>query len=272
MSLFKHPNPFHRTILGNRELFVGEKHLTLLKRIKDQLKRNSISNQSKSFIISGDRGVGKSSLLKIISSESTDYNAISVNLTLTDKMVLESSEFFFVLFKQVIASIEQNLPEEDSIDLNSDLKNIVDKSRYIKFLDSYFSIQESKSISPDELASDFKNIISLLRSNKDQKQIKIIICIDESHKMYNKKDIIELIRVLIEKAIGVSFILCGERPESDSELDKVFGSIERGFEVVELNYFESFDDITNFFEKSLECCVQLINATQYLFSFSRGLR
>jgi hypothetical protein len=256
MGLFDNANPFHRTVLHDRDLFSGERHIHILTRIKNILKRTANSNQSRNFIISGDRGVGKSSLLSILSSEAEDYNSVSIDILLTDQVASNEWEFFYLLFKETISSIEKNIDEDDFIEYNNNLLNMDqnNNSRRLKFIDSYYTKRNlpDSVLPPNEIIGDFKRILECLRTVEKQEMLKLTFCIDEAQKIYDKRDIIQLIREIIEKEIGVSFILVGEEPKNDDELDKVFGGMSRGFEVEKLRYFRELSDMKDFFETSLK--------------------
>ena len=256
MGLFDNPNPFHRTVLHDRDLFSGERHQESLRKIKRVLKRTANSNQSRSFIISGDRGVGKSSLLNILSSESEDYNSISINIVLTDQIASNSWEFFYLLFKQTIVSIENKIDNEDFILWNNEILNTNsgDNTRYLKFINSYYAKKDIQNtiLHSTEIIEGFNYIIESLRDKEAQKMLKLTFCIDEAQKIYDKKDIIEIIREIVEKEIGVSLILAGEEPKMNDELEKVFGSKARGFEIEKLIYFRELTDMKRFFTTSLK--------------------
>ena len=250
-KLFEQANPFDRGSLKDRDLFIGETHTEYLEQIKSKMLRSKNSKKFPNVLITGDRGVGKTSLVNVIANESMDINACIVSIRLTADVCKSVWSFYFVLLKSIIVQMDDFIKEEDRNKLNlinASINNSIQDStqRVLSFVSSYYSYLNTKSVDvdPQEIVDDLNQIIKIL--NK-----KILIIFDESNNIYEKSNIIEILRIIIDNGIGVSFILAGETPGLNSKLNLTFGQINRYFTVCNLSFFGGYRDIQDFFTKSL---------------------
>jgi hypothetical protein len=262
MEKFASHNPFERQWHESREFFVGELPIKALNTIKNKLTESKDLKNCRSFLIYGKRGSGKSSILKIIENESYEYNSVPVFVNVVDAIADNPYNFFLPLYKQLINKLSDYISLEDDelfqknlqvIDSNFDESLLTYKEKVLEFFSTYKSNidkAEKRPINATEIVNDFSEIIKALKVQASNK--KIIFLVDEASKIYQNKEIIEIIRAIIQNQIGVTFILAGEIPVSGSQIDEIFGNIKRAFTKIHLDSFNKIKDIKDFFEKNLK--------------------
>src|SRR5690348_14576743 len=97
-------NPFDRAALTDHKQLAGRKNE--FQQIRFIL-RNASKQKTriKNILISGNRGVGKTSLLNLIEKECLSNNLVPVRISLTDSNSVNSNEFFWHIFQQTISSV-----------------------------------------------------------------------------------------------------------------------------------------------------------------------
>jgi Cdc6-like AAA superfamily ATPase len=97
-------NPFERSALTNSELLAARTNE--LRQIRFILRNASKQKyRFKHLLITGNRGVGKTSFLNIINDESPTYNLVPIKINLTHSNSSNSNEFFWNLFMQTIRKL-----------------------------------------------------------------------------------------------------------------------------------------------------------------------
>jgi len=254
-------NPFTQQNIENRDDFVGEKSNDILNKIKNRLVSDKYANYARSFLVYGDRGVGKSSLLNILKNESKEYNAIPVFVQLNEINCVDAFTFFAVLYKRIVPALRDYVGAEQYSVLKKNIEALHNPKSELQSGEKFFSfIQTYKYLKHDsvnikfdqhEIISDFEKLIDeVIRFDSEHR--KLIFLLDDAQKIYQNKTIIEAVRSIIESQSGISFVLAGEKPLFESVINQVFGSIKRGFEKIELDAFSKPEDVEEYFKKNLK--------------------
>jgi hypothetical protein len=260
MSKFS-TNPFDRTVLQNDKLLSGKTHLRILKNIRKELKYQSNNKYCRSFIIKGERGTGKSSLLKILSNEAANSNFVPVSIYLTENNSSEIS-FFQSLYNGLFNVCKEHeilIDEISKAEISVAKTEIIEDSRlwvfeFINKLIEYkISNRSASNLISDDVLKDFKLIISNIReSSKFNSNTKIAILIDESQNIFNNSGLLGILRHILQENIGITFFFAVQNQITDSKAIDVFDNLNRNFLVYNLDYFDDINDVKDFFDKSFE--------------------
>ena len=264
MSKFE-TNPFDRTALVNIDLLAGRANE--LKQIRFVL-RNAL-RQKKRFrhlLITGKRGVGKTSFLNIIENESPTYNIIPIRINLTNNNSKNSHEFFWTLFNQTMRVFfkkrlfgGRNGPIDIAVNKILNTGSASDPADWVfKMPMERFNYAINKN-----LPFDFNSFIDdlecfmaeLLESENEEfdENTKIVYLIDETQQLFENLQIVEEVRYIIQNQdIGVGFVFAGDHSYQTTTWEKVFGGSQREFEIMDLNYFSEPKAVEEYFSKSLE--------------------
>jgi hypothetical protein len=256
-------NPFDRVALKDYRLLAGRNNE--FKDIRFIL-RNAYNNDKhiKNILITGDKGVGKTSFLNLISIECALYNLIPVRVNLTEKNSINSNEFFWNIFNESVNTFFNN-------DLFSGINGPINKAiQSIIFSDGAKEPANwifksplirknylNDSTTPFELSSlkeDIKKMkLELTNKNSDQfnSKSKILFLVDESQNIYSNSEIIENLKFLIQDTdLGIGFVFAGDTSFEFSAWNNIFGSY-RYFEIIKLNNFNDVESVIEYFRKSL---------------------
>jgi hypothetical protein len=254
-------NPFDRTILQDDKLFSGKSHLRVLKSIRKELNYQRNNGSCRSFIIKGDRGTGKSSILKILSNEVTKYNFIPIQIYLTENITNEIS-FFQSLYNGIFKLCKDSdilIDEISKAEISVVKTEIVEDSRFWvfefinKLIEFKLSNNSSSNLISDDVLKDFKLIITNIReSNKFDSNTKIAFLVDESQLIFSNSAALSILRHILQENIGVTFFFAGQNQMTDNKSIDVFDNLNRNFHVHDLDYFEDIHDVKEFFDKSFE--------------------
>lgn len=256
-------NPFSRQALKKDDLLSGKKHLECLKNIRRTLNFSNYQNNCKSIIIRGDRGTGKTSLLKIIQADSKKYNLIPIPLYLTETNSNSTINFLQSLYNSAFNVCKENeiLLEEINNAEVSVLKSEISERTDLwvfefinKLIQNKISSNTESNIQAEDILNDLNLILQQHRRDKIKfsENAKLAFFIDESQLIFSNKEILNIIRFLIQEEIGVVFILASHHPCEDEILSIVFDSVERSFQIYNIGYFDTIADIEQFLKKSLE--------------------
>ena len=256
-------NPFDRTALNDFRQLAGRTEEFRQVRF---ILRNSVKNKNRirSILITGERGVGKTSFLNLIEAECEVNNIIPIRINLTDTNSSNSCDFFWHLFSQALNSLFNfGLFEGKggAIDvmiqqiLNSD--GISDQANWVfstPVLRRNYLTNPNTNFEFHLFIEDIrlmrKEVIEL--GDKYPENTKLLFLVDESQHLYSNKQIVEEIRfVLQSQDLGVGFVFAGDNEYKKAEWEKVFGGSYREFEVVNLPFFNSSNSVEEYFKKSL---------------------
>ena len=255
-------NPFARQHLKDVSLLSGEEHQNTLRDIKRLLNLSRAKSNSRSILISGDRGTGKTSMLKLIENEASNFDCITVSYFLSDhykdKTIQFFDELYNLLFKRCLRSdilIDEVVAAQTAI-AKGELPD--DQRKWVfNFVRKYleYKIQTDRPINllAEDISADFELIIDELRRKDDLgANVKLTIIIDEAQRIFDNPKILNIIRHLIQEEIGVTFILASQIVHDDSVIRQVFDRVDRAFRVYELKHFSSDEDVKDYIDKSLK--------------------
>ncbi len=258
-------NPFDRSALKEYRLLAGR--VIEFRKVRFIL-RNSSKNTSriKSILITGSRGVGKTSFLNLIENESIINNLIPIRINLTQSNSCNSNEFFWYLFNQTVHTLfSLNLLEGKGGSIDTVIQKILhgdgikDEANWVfrtAILRRQYLLNSTVNFEFDLFAEDLKLIKSLIADSIDDRfdnKTKLIFLVDESQNIYSDVKIIQDIRFIIQKFdLGIGFVFAGDTTFESSTWEEVFGGSYRDFEVINLNYFTGVENVIEYFRKSLE--------------------
>jgi hypothetical protein len=256
-------NPFSRQALKNDDLLSGKKHIECLKNIRRIFNYSNYQDNCKSIIIRGDRGTGKTSLLKIIQADSKKYNLIPISLCLTETNSNSTVNFLHSLYNSLFIVCKENkilLDEINNAEISVVRSEISDKTDLLvfefinKLIEYKISPNNTCNILAEDIVNDLKLIVHQHRRQKNSfgENAKLAFFIDEAHLVFSNKEVLNIIRHLIQEEIGIVFILACHYPCDDKLLYQVFDRVERAFTVYNVGYFDTIADVEQFFKKSLE--------------------
>ena len=99
---------FARQHLKEVSLLSGEDHKNTLKDIKRILNLSKNKNNCRSILINGDRGTGKTSMIKLVEIDAGNYNCISVPYFLSDIYQNRTIDFFYELYSFLFKRCKQS--------------------------------------------------------------------------------------------------------------------------------------------------------------------
>jgi hypothetical protein len=258
-------NPFDRSALPDAKLMAGR--INELKQIRFVFRNSEkLASRFKHILISGPRGVGKTSFLNLIEDESKSHNLVPIRIDLTESISSNPNEFFWHLFIQAAKiTFERDLLDgiDGEIDISiqriihcQDLPDIVNwvfkspltRKNYLNSKDFPF---ESTYFVSDLIK--IRKAFSNSENEEYNEKTKLLFIVDEAQLIYRQKEIVENIRYLVQNhELGIGFVFAGGNSFKATEWESVFGSNHRDFETINLNYFRNSLDVINYFKKSLE--------------------
>ncbi|HVS93341.1 MAG TPA: tetratricopeptide repeat protein [Mucilaginibacter sp.] len=257
-------NPFDRAALTDYRLLAGRSNE--FRKIRFIL-RNSTkqSNRLKSLLITGSRGVGKTSFLNLIEKECIENNIIPVRINLTETNSINSNEFFWYLFSQTINTLfSLDLLYGKGGIIDATVQDILhgdglkDQANWIfrtPILRRNYLENSNLNFEFDLFASDVTLIRKEIATSGDKRfneKTKILYLVDESQIIYPNAKITQDIRYIVQNQdIGIGFAFAGDKTFESSPWEQVFGGSYRDFEIINLSYFEETADVIDYFKKSL---------------------
>ena len=258
-------NPFARAALNDSRLLAGRTNE--LKKIRFILRNSSKQmDQFRSIMITGSRGVGKTSFLNIIEADCAAYQLIPIRLNLTTQFTSNPNEFFWYLFNQLISKIfDIGLFGGKLGEIDIAIQNIIncekseDPATWVfktPMIHKQYLKNERSVFEFDQLIKDLELIRKEAIDSKTEvlgARTKILFLVDEAHLIYSKKEIIESIRYIVQHPdLGVGFVFAGDESYESSDWENVFGGSHRDFDIIKLGYFNDVDDVVDYFKKSLD--------------------
>jgi len=258
-------NPFDRSALTDYRLLAGRS--SELKQIRLLLRNASkVENRIKSILISGERGVGKTSFINVIHTECIPNNIIPIRINLTESNSQNQNEFFWHLFDQLLEHLyELGLLSGKGGAIDKAIQSILfgdgmsDQVNWMfrtPILRKNYLTTNKDSFEFDKFTSDLTGIRKLIVSSGDKRfnnQTKILFLVDEAQKIYGKTSIIENLRFLIQNYdSGIGFVFAGDNSYESSSWELIFGGTYREFSLINLNNFKDVEDVVDYFNKSLE--------------------
>ena len=240
----KPSNPFNPNSIVTPTLFAGrvQQVLSVLKKLS-----NVREGQHASFILHGERGIGKTALAKLIRHTSSSKSSELFNLNFaTSYYSVEKGQNLKTVMESSLNNITDVLPDSSLKKLSDRLGGLFKQG---KFSFGAFGMnvnldtreaRERKQFFKDQIASSLTNLIqSSVGKDEDYKFDGILIVIDEIHNIQDLEGAGQIFRNIIntldvnEKAF-FSFLLIGY---SDS-IDKFFKgdpSARRSFDLLHLD-------------------------------------
>lgn len=253
-------NPFERQALKSSELLAGSHHNEIYKELTQKIENSTRKNHMKSFLVKGERGTGKTSLMKLCSNFSANHNCIPIEIMLTEDSISNIFSFWYALYSNLWRELKKHeiLTKEIDEAEYAIVKNELPENRELwvfEFVTRFISYQiqpHNIQITPEDLISDLKFIIQEIhRQIRFSEFTKLIFFIDEAQLLYKNRKVLEFLRHIMQEEIGAVFFLVAQKDVDDSLASEVFERMERVFNIKELECFKDESDIDQFFKKSL---------------------
>lgn len=257
-------NPFERSALRDFKLMAGRdeefKHVRFILRNASRQK-----TKFRNIMITGDRGVGKTSFLNLIENECEANKLIPIRLNLTENNTKNSNDFFWALFSQTIETILNiGFLEGKGGSIDTSIQKILNEENIPELVNWVYSMpiqhknycsRANTTFEFDKLIEDLKKLRTSVISENDElfgENVKFLYLVDESHHLYSKETIVQEIRFIVQnQEIGIGFIFAGDNSYQTKAWENVFGGSYREFDIIKLDYFKEPDDVVSFFKKSL---------------------
>lgn len=172
-------NPFTTKPLSNVSLFAGRKTETL--QIQYILKKHTLQ----SFMIVGERGMGKTSLLNYTESICKYENIVPVRVNLTTGGVENANIFFANLFiKSVEACLERSLLGSQS----NVIYKIIEEYKHKGFIENvnewvFDTLNSNIQPNSETLIRDFNRLLGLVNTSvQENKDARLLFLLDEAEK------------------------------------------------------------------------------------------
>lgn len=253
-------NPFRRQALKDDSLLSGKKHSHSLDKIRKYFNQSYSELNCPSLLIKGDRGTGKTSLLKILENDNEKYNYYPVSLFLTESTAKDEISFFQGLYNNLFHLCkEHDILIEEITDAEKSVSLGVVSSNYdywvFEFIGKLIEYKANPSLHcnliSEDIVKDLKLIINQFRRVKNNDALKIIFFMDEAQLIFSNRNILEIIRHIIQEEIGITFVLASQDQIDEKPINDVFDNLNRAFKIFNLGYFETTSDISEFLKKSL---------------------
>lgn len=263
----RNPNPFNPNSVVTPTLFAG-RHAQAFQIIKklSQVKEGMPA----SFVLQGDRGIGKTALAKLIMyiAESKDPDLENLKF-LTSYYVVEKGQSFESVIQASLNNMTDRMPESVIHRLGQRLGNFFKNGKFsigaFGATAEYDGTSSNKTaeqdfiVIKDRAVSVFSNIISGIEEiTEDQKKLDgVLMVFDEIHNLKDLEGAAQILRAIsttldVSRLGKISFIVIGY-PEG---MEKFFGgdpSARRHFDVIELSVMsrsEAKEVLTKGFSKA----------------------
>ena len=258
-------NPFDRLALKDYRLLAARsKEFTQIRFVLRNASKQS--NRVKSILLSGNRGVGKTSFLNLIEAECLTNNLIPVRINLTETNSKNSNEFFWTIFSQIINVLfgfellgGKGGPLDTAIQKILHADGLNDPANWVfrtPIMRKNYLSNSNATFEFDLLGEDLKLIRKQIKESSDERfneQTKIFFLVDEAQQIYSNSKVLEDLRYIIQSQdLGIGFVFAGDNSFEASTWENVFGGSYRDFEVISLNYFDNVEAVIEYFTKSLQ--------------------
>ena len=259
-------NPFARSALKSADLKLLAGRSNELRDIRFVLRNSAKSKDAiRNLIISGNRGVGKTSFLNLIEGECQLNNLLPIRINLNESNSANTNEFFWYLFKQSFDQVlKLGLFDGIGGEIDNSINNILlsdsnlDAARVVfrtPVLRKHYLASKSILFEFDQFVEDLRLIrkeITTSRIGDFDEKTKILFLVDETQLIYSNIEIIQDLRYIVQQSeIGIGFVFAGDTSYSTTTWEKVFGGSHRDFDIIDLNNFKDTDSVIEYFKKSL---------------------
>lgn len=245
------PNPYHITTHLDSKQFVGrENEIETFKQILEKYRKTLTL---KNVIISGNKSIGKSTLLNRFTQLLEDYNFIVYKIDIGRDPSIEINEFEF--FKDLIDELFEKYGEPDGdffdneqceiwfsltsgkFDHNSDFKD-----RKIRFASQYANYKKgvNEKISIKSIEKDFEEILGQIIS-PGMDSHGLVILIDEFQELSRNVFLLDILRQLSERLTGLMIVGSGLPTFLDNAIFEKFMRTSEPINLKPMNKNEIFD-------------------------------
>ncbi|MFC2122681.1 hypothetical protein ACFLRP_03245 [Bacteroidota bacterium] len=239
------PYDYMRPVM-DRDKFAGrELEMNI---VKEEINKLVDSNSTPVVALSGERRVGKTSLLLRIEELCKESNIISARTMVSDSVAANHWEFWRELFSVVIQSLNRmGIEFADNRDEKIGFRKLDDNNlskKWIQyklhFLEAYYGrISVDEPISLTLLKDDYHGIC---RAANESGYNGLVIMIDEAHKLVNNDEIQAQLRNAVSEIGSCGLVFAGE-----PEIGSMFNNPQKPFyhqaRVIEVKNYTSIDDV-----------------------------
>lgn len=257
-------NPFNPNSVVTPALFAGrhEQVLQILKKLT-QVR----DGMPASFVLQGDRGIGKTALAKLIMYTAEAEDPILENLKfLTSYYAVEKGQSFESVLQASLNIMTDRMPESVIQRLSQRLGNFFKNGKFTfgafgasATVEGEVKSEDKLTVIKDRAVSVFSNIISGIDEMKDdpKKLDGILLVIDEVHNLKDLDGAAQILRAIsttldVSRLGKISFIVIGY-PDGMDRFFKGDPSARRHFDIIELTAMsrdEAKEVLTKGFTKS----------------------
>lgn len=241
------PNPYQPyNPIRSEKFFIGRQNeiRKILSAIDDFLK----TNVKKDFLIYGEKAIGKTSFLNIISEKILQKGLLVIKLDLTPNKVRDDLTFFKEIFDCIMDSTkdsdlfckeenekysQREIWESLTIRGEHDSTRLERKIHFAEVYADYLLRNKNRTVPLSIIKNDLIYIL-----NEIKKEFKgLVLILDEFHILKEQVDIVYNIQGLMEYFSNIIFIFCGNELITSDAFEK----IRRTTEIIQLKPFDTYE-------------------------------
>lgn len=246
--------------------------------VKEEINKIVDSNSTPVITLSGERRVGKTSILLRIEEFCIDSKIISARTMMSDSIAGNPWEFWRELFYVIIQSLKHiGIEFVDNRNEKIGFKKLDDSNlskkrvpNELRFLEAYYKrTRVDEPISLTLLKDDYRAICHAVTESDYHG---LVIMIDEAHKLVNNNEIQAQLRNAVSEAGSCGLVFAGE-PETGSMFNNAQKPFYHQARVIEVKNYTSIDDVAECAIKPLrqeERVLMSPMTVDYLTKLSQG--
>ena len=196
--------------------------------------------------VTGNRGVGKSSLLNVVDTRLQDEDFLPVKLRLNTEVVQSQMLFFKEILEEIIAEGAEQGKIKDRY--YEKFRNLIDGLNPeveipLGFGSVYIGAQQNEATEstdvPQRVLQD--DLEEIYRKAEENGVTSIVVLLDEADALAANRTILQKLRNVFSEVEGYNLILVGTE-EMFEQLNDVFSPISRSFKKITLTSFDTSEE------------------------------